>query len=66
MSDPIVEEVRRIREEHAVQFNYDSDAIFADLQRLQAASGQPRVSPPARRPMKLPMPPATTRTTSPK
>ena len=44
MKDPIVEEVRRIREEHAAQFNYDIDAIFADLKRLQAGSKRPRVS----------------------
>ncbi|MSV35863.1 MAG: hypothetical protein EXQ47_09730 [Bryobacterales bacterium] len=44
MKDPIVEEVRRVREEHAAQFNYDIDAIFTDLKRLQAASPRPRVS----------------------
>jgi hypothetical protein len=49
MSDEIVDEVRRIREEHAAQFNYDIDAIFADIQRLQAESGEPRVSPRPRR-----------------
>ncbi len=44
MGDHIVEEVRRIREEHAAEFNYDLDAIFADLKRLEAESKQPRVS----------------------
>jgi hypothetical protein len=44
MEDPIVEEIRRIREEHAAEFNYDLDAIFADLKRLEAESKQPRVS----------------------
>jgi hypothetical protein len=58
MSDQIVEEVRRIREEHAAQFNYDIDAIFADFQRLQASSGQPRISPRPRRPMRPPSPPS--------
>ena len=29
--DPIVEEVRRIRDKLARQFNYDIHAIFADL-----------------------------------
>ena len=33
MTDPIIEEVRRIREEHAAKFNYDPKAIFADLKR---------------------------------
>jgi hypothetical protein len=44
MQDPIVEEIRRIREEHAAEFNYDLGAIFADLKRLEAESGRPRVS----------------------
>lgn len=43
MEDHIVEEVRRIREEHAARFNYDIDAIFADLKRLEAESNGPRV-----------------------
>ena len=29
--DPIVEEVRKIREEHAAKFKYDLDAIYRDL-----------------------------------
>jgi hypothetical protein len=33
MNDPIVEEVRRFRDEHARKFNYDLDAIFDDLKR---------------------------------
>ena len=44
MEDIIVEEVRRIREEHAARFNYDIDAIFADLKRLETESNRPRVS----------------------
>jgi len=44
MKDPIVEEVRRIREEHAARFNYDVDAIYNDLKRLAAESKHPRVS----------------------
>ena len=35
--DPIVEEVRAIRDEHARAFGYDADAIFADLVRAQIA-----------------------------
>ena len=38
MKDPIVDEVRRIREEHAAQFNYDIDAICEDIRRI-AKSG---------------------------
>jgi hypothetical protein len=44
MEDPIVEEVRRIREEHAASFNYDIDAIYADLKRFEAESKLPHVS----------------------
>ena len=34
-NDPIVEEVRKAREEHAAKFNYDIDAIVRDLQESQ-------------------------------
>jgi hypothetical protein len=44
MSDPIVDEVRRIREEHAAWFNYDLDAICADIKRLEKETGSPRVT----------------------
>lgn len=33
--DPIVEEVRRIREEYAKQFNYDLRAMAADLRKRE-------------------------------
>ncbi|MBZ8182101.1 hypothetical protein [Oscillatoria salina] len=42
--DEILAEIHRIREEHAKSFNYDLDAIFADLVRKQAASGRRVVS----------------------
>jgi hypothetical protein len=38
--DEIVEEIHRIREEYAKSFNYDLDAIFADLRRKEAESGR--------------------------
>ena len=44
MNDPIVEEVRKVRDEHAAQFNYDLDAIYADMKRIEAESNEPRVS----------------------
>jgi hypothetical protein len=37
-NDPIVEEVRRVREAHAKKFNYDLQAIVADLKQQQKAS----------------------------
>ncbi|NUM54759.1 MAG: hypothetical protein HUU46_14025 [Candidatus Hydrogenedentes bacterium] len=33
--DPIVEEIRQIRREHAARFGYDIKAIFDDLRRGQ-------------------------------
>ena len=44
MRDHIVEEIRRIREEHAAQFNYDVKAIIADLKRSEAERDWPRAS----------------------
>jgi hypothetical protein len=39
MDDPIVEEVRRIRDAHAARFNYDPDAIFSDIKERERLSG---------------------------
>lgn len=39
MNDPIVEEVRRIRDAHAARFNYDLDAIFRDIKEREKKSG---------------------------
>ncbi len=38
--DPIVEEVRRIRDEYAARFNYDLNAIYRDLKEQERASGR--------------------------
>ena len=42
--DPIIEEVRRIREEHAARHGHDLDAIFADLKDREAQDKGPKVS----------------------
>jgi len=42
--DPILLEVRRIREEYAEQFNGDVRAMMADLRRRHAESDRPSVS----------------------
>ncbi|GAB4179494.1 MAG: hypothetical protein Fur006_12800 [Coleofasciculaceae cyanobacterium] len=48
--DEILEEIHRIREEHAKSFNYDLDAMFADWRKKQAESGRQVVSlPPKQR-----------------
>lgn len=44
MDDPIVDEIRRLREEHAARFNYDLDAIVADIQESQAVRDWPRAN----------------------
>ena len=46
--DPIVAEVRKLREAHAAQFNYDLTAIYRDLKQQEKASGQVFVSFPPR------------------
>ena len=43
--DPIVAEVHRTREMLAAKFNFDIDAIFADMRTRQAALGDRLVSP---------------------
>ena len=39
-TDPIVDEVRRVRDAHAAKYNYDLRAIFRDLKAKEAASGR--------------------------
>jgi hypothetical protein len=43
-SDPIVAEVRHIRDAHAAKFNYDPDAIFRDIKEQEKRSGRKYVS----------------------
>ena len=42
--DPIVDEVRKVREAHAARFKYDLTAICADLKKKEKDSGHPVVS----------------------
>lgn len=39
INDPIVNEVRKIRDELAKKFNYDVDVIFSDLREKQKKYG---------------------------
>ncbi len=54
--DPIVDEIRAIRDEYARRFAYDLDAIYEDLKRRERESGvetevlPPRPVEPARTP----------------
>ncbi|HUE70931.1 MAG TPA: hypothetical protein VMP01_08575 [Pirellulaceae bacterium] len=47
--DPIVAEIRGIREAHAAQFHYDLDAIFRDIKAREQGSGKTYVTFPPRR-----------------
>ena len=49
MSDSIIKEVRRVREQHAASMSYDLDRIYDDLkagERKHAAEGWAVVPPP--------------------
>ena len=47
--DPIVEEIRAIREAYAAQFGYDLDAIYRDLKEQEQEGDQELVSFPPKR-----------------
>ncbi len=38
--DTIVEDVRKVREEHAAKFNFNLDAIYLDLKKQEKKSGR--------------------------
>jgi hypothetical protein len=48
--DPLVQEIRAIRESNAERFGYDLRAIYRDLKKLEQQSGRLIVSPPQRSP----------------
>jgi hypothetical protein len=47
--DTIVAEVRKIREAHAAQYNYDLRAIYTALKKAEEQSHRPKVSFPPKR-----------------
>jgi hypothetical protein len=51
--DPIVEEVRQVREAHAAQFSYDLLAIYHDLKEQEKHSRKQFVSYPPRRAVRV-------------
>lgn len=55
-NDPIVEEVRKVREEHAARFDYDLERIFQDLKELEKRSERKVVSLPPKRPQEVSAP----------
>jgi hypothetical protein len=48
--DPIIDEIHKVREEYARQFDFDVRAICRDIQAKQLKSGRDLVSFPARKP----------------
>lgn len=46
--DPIVKEVRRVREEHSARFGHDLERIYRELKEREKASGRRYVSFPPR------------------
>ncbi len=49
MNDPIIDEIRKVREAHASQFNYDLDAIFRDIKEREKQGRRNVVSFPPRK-----------------
>ena len=47
-TDPIIAELRAIRQAYAARFDYDVEAIFRDIRARQEASGRDYVRLPAR------------------
>ena len=47
-ADPVIAEVRAVREQRAARFNYDVKAIFGDIRARQEASGRQYVRYPSR------------------
>ena len=48
-TDPIIAEIRAIRQAYAARFDYDVEAIFKDIRARQEAFGHQYVRLPARR-----------------
>jgi len=52
-SDPIVDEIRGLRERRAARFGFDIEAIVRDAQERDAAADRETVRRPPRRPFSL-------------
>jgi hypothetical protein len=48
-TDPIIYELRAVRDEHAARCGYDAEEIFRDIRAKQQASGREYVRLPPRR-----------------
>lgn len=54
-NDPIISEVRDVRDKHAAQFGYDLKNIFADIRAKQKISGNKYVQFPPRPAVAMPI-----------
>lgn len=52
--DPVVEEVRAIRDAYAKRFDYDLEAIARDLREKETRSGRKLVDPAPKKPEAIP------------
>ena len=55
MRDPIVEEIRKIREAHAARFQFDLHAICENFRKKEETCGHPIVSLPPKRILEKPV-----------
>ena len=53
-NDPVVDEIHRYRQEYAARFNYDLDAMCADIESRQGKDGRKVLSLPPKRIPKTP------------
>ncbi|MDE0432631.1 MAG: hypothetical protein OXH92_01355 [Bryobacterales bacterium] len=58
-TDPIIAELRAVRDRHAARFDYDVAAIFRDIRAVQETSGRDYVRYPARRALSVSEDPPT-------
>lgn len=58
-TDPIIAELRAVRDRHAARFDYDVTAIFRDIRAMQKTSGHDYVRYPARRVLSVSEEPTT-------
>ena len=53
MTDPLIQEIRRIKEANAAKYGFNIRAMAKDMRRRQKTSGHKVVTKPLRRPSKV-------------
>jgi polyhydroxyalkanoate synthesis regulator phasin len=54
-TDEIIEQTRKAREEYGAKFEYDIEAIVADIKEKEKQSERPVVSLPRKQPVSVPL-----------